>query len=52
MPLVAKIIERGVGAAAIEEAVLRAAAVRVVPDDLAQVVDAIRNGAVGARRSV
>ena len=47
-----RIVERGVGAAAIEEAVRRAIAVRVVPDDLPSIVDATRNGARVSRWTV
>jgi hypothetical protein len=39
------IVEGGVGAAAVEEAVVAGGAVPVIPDDLARVVDAQRKGA-------
>ncbi len=42
------IVEGGVDAAVVEEAVLVAVAVRVKPNDLARAVDAFRNSAGGA----
>ena len=42
------IVKGSVGAVAVEEAVIDVAAVQVIPDDLARVVDAVRAGATYA----
>ena len=47
-----RIVERDVAAAAVKEAVHRAATVKVRPDDLARIVDAAGSGALGAQRIV
>ena len=46
------IVERGVGAIAVQEAVVIVAAVHVIPDDLARGIDALGGGAIRGQRIV